>query len=252
MHSKQIPSFEEYFGLFDNVLDDDEFDPDNDDKDVQKLMALLLGIFQEFYIEYMYATEYDISSEEFKDKIDDINEKLKESLIFLLSEYVETVSFELSLEYAIPLTVLEKEMLDLKRDLELSAKSGIDAVTNTLYYDLKDKADFYKEMALTTGVFSPHSNFRRAVKKLTNVVDFRTHYAKARAKRYYMEFVYGQEALFTWNVTGVNTCAWCYEIASMGAMPLSWFPLDHINGHCWLSPVNGNEDSEEYMNLRDE
>ncbi|MEE1227185.1 MAG: hypothetical protein UHM08_08810 [Bacteroidales bacterium] len=245
----EIPSYEEFFGLVDNIIEDDEFNPKHDDEDVQKLLVIVLGLLQEFYIEYMYANEYDIASEEFKEKIDKFNDELQDSLAILLAEYVENVNFELSLQYNMPLVTLEKEMLDLKRDIELGVRSSVDAVTKTLYYDLKDKADFYKEMTLTTGVFSPHSNFRRAIKKLTNAVDFKTHYAKARADRVYLEFVYGQEALFVWNVTGVNTCAWCYEMASMGAMPLSWFPIDHINGRCWLTPVNPNEYSEEYKDI---
>ena len=245
----EIPSYEEFFGLVDNILGDDEFNPKHNDDEVQKLLILVLSLFQEFYIEYMYANEYDFASEEFEEKVNKFNDELQDTLTILLAEYVENLNFELSLEYNMPLVTLEKEMLDLKRDIELGVRSSVDAVTKTLYYDLKDKADFYTEMVLTTGVFSPHSNFRRAIKKLTNAVDFNTHYAKSRANRIYLEFVYGQEALFVWNVSGRNTCPWCYEMAAMGAMPLSWFPVDHINGHCWLTPVNPNEYSEEYNEI---
>ena len=248
----EIPSYEEYFGLVDNEITDDEFDSDNKDEDIAKLIALVLSLLQEFYIEYMYATEYEISSESFKENVDKFNSELKDSLIFLFAEFVENISFDLSIHYDIPLTALEKEMLDLKRDIENNIVSSVDAVTNTLYYDLKDKADFYKDMALTTGTFSLHSNFRRAIRKLTNAVDFTAQYAEKRAERKYLEFVYGQEALFVWKVSGINTCPWCYEMEAMGAMPISWFPTDHPNGRCWLEPVNPTEYSDEYKKLKGE
>ena len=245
----EIPSYEEYFGLVNNIITDDEFSPDHDDEEVKKILIIVLSLLQEFYIEYMYASEYDIASEAFKDSINEFNADLNESLMILLTDYVENKCFELSMQYDIPLDTLEKEMLHLKTDIEESIASSVNAITETLYYDLMDKAEFYKDMALTTGLFSLHANFRRAIRKLTNAVEFKTHYAKARVERHYMEFIYGQEALFTWNVTGVNTCAWCYEMASMGAMPLSWFPVDHINGRCWLEPVYPDEYSKEYKDL---
>ena len=80
-------------------------------------------------------------------------------------------------------------------------------------------------------------------------MDFKGHHIRKIMERKYQEFVYGQEALFTWQCSGINTCAWCYEIEAKGAMPLSWFPIDHINGRCKLKPVNPDEYSEEYKRL---
>ena len=241
-----VPTFEEFFGLIDNELDDEDFEPDNNDEDIKKLIALVLSLLQEFYIEYMYSTEYEIASEEFEEKVDQFNSDLKEFMIVLFTSYVEEINTRLAMQYSIPISTLDDGMLKLLADIETGIDSSVDAVTKTLYYDLKDKADFYKDMAVTTGVFSVHSNFRRAVKKLTNVVDFKAQYARKRVERGYLEFVYGQEALFRWRVSGINTCAWCYEMEAMGAMPLSWFPVDHVNGMCWLEPVAPNEYSKEY------
>ena len=246
----EVPSFEEYFGLDVNFIEDEEFDPDNDDEDIKKLLALVLSLLQEFYIEYMYASEQVIASEEFKMAVDKFNEELKDSLIYLFLDYIEKVNNELAFAYDIPVEVLENQIIALKTDIDNSVVKSVDAVTNTLYYDLLDKASFYTDMALTTGTFAVHGNFRRALRKLTNAVDYKAQYAKSRAERIYLEFVYGQEALFQWNVTGVNTCAWCYEMEAMGAMPLSWFPADHPNGRCWLTPVNPKEYSDEYNNLK--
>jgi hypothetical protein len=71
------------------------------------------------------------------------------------------------------------------------------------------------------------------------------HHVEKVVERDYLTFVYGQEALFRWRCSGINTCAWCYEIEAMGAMPLSWFPVDHINGRCVLIPENPDKFSDE-------
>ena len=252
MSVHDVPSYEEYFGLIDNVLKDSEFDSNNKDEDIKKLVILSLSLFQEFYIEHMYSSEYEISSEEFKEKIDSFNSELKEFLIVLFTGYVDELNTQLAMKYDLPYSILDDGMLKLLQDIKDSISSSVDAVTNPLYYDLKDKADFYKDMAITTGVFSVHSNFRRALKKLNNVVDYKAQYARKRAERVYLEFVYGQEALFQWRVSGINTCPWCYEMEAKGAMPLSWFPVDHVNGGCWLEPVEPNEYSKEYEDLMGE
>ena len=134
-------------------------------------------------------------------------------------------------------------------DLEEIIDAGVDSVTDTLYADLKDKATFYKEMAITTGMFSLHSNFRRAVRKLSNVVDYNSQYLAKRIDRSYNEFVYGQEALFYWICSGRNTCPWCYSIERESPLPLSMLPIDHPNGHCTIKPVLPDVYSDEYLEV---
>jgi len=239
-----VPTHEEFFGLDDNILTDNEFELDNDDEEVKKMLLIMLGLLQEFYIEHMYDTAYYYASEEFEEDIKQFNSELKDNLLVLFSAYIGSLTTELDLTWKLP-----TDTVKIKLELEELINSGIDSVTSTLYSDLKDKADFYTLLAMTTGAFSPHSNFRRAVKKLANQIDFKGHHIKKTIERKYDEFVYGQDALFTWHCTGINTCAWCYEIEAKGAMPLSWFPLDHINGRCWIEPVYPDEYSEEYTNL---
>lgn len=240
-----VPTHEEYFGLVDNILEDEDFEVVNDDEDIEKMIVIMLALLQEFYILHMYEEAYYFASEQFKEDIDNFNNELKDNLLILLSSYVTSLTAEYNVQWMIPSGKVNAEV-----ELTELINSGIDAVTSTLYSDLKDKADFYTLLSETTGTFSPHSNFRRAVKKLANQVDFKGHHIRNLVERNYLGFVYGQEALFKWVVSGVNTCAWCYEIASMGAMPLSWFPVDHVNGHCVLVPVNPDVYSEEYNQLR--
>ena len=241
----QAPSYEEFYGLIDNELEDEEFEPDEKDKKIKELLVIALSLLQDFYIEHMYDTEYFIVSEEFQEQLNGLNTHLKELLLSLFSDYVSKVQNELDIQYVIPTGTVESDF-----DLEKVIDSGVDMVTTQLYSDLKNKADFYREVAITTGMFSLHSNFRRAVKRLTDVIRNNAQYTENRITRSYLEFVYGQEKLFYWRVSGINTCAWCYEMEAMGAMPLSWFPVDHPNGRCWLEPVIADDYSDEYIVLR--
>jgi hypothetical protein len=241
----EIPSYEEFFGLLDNEISDDEFEVENKDKRIEELIAIALSFFQEFYLLHMYDSEFYILSDEFKEEVDGLNMELKELLLGLFASYIEEVQLDLDLEYTIPKGTVETDV-----DLEATIDSAVDTVTDTLYADLKNKATFYKEVAITTGMFALHSNFRRAIKRLTNHIDYNAQYTRNRLTRAYQSFVYGQEALFYWRVSGINTCAWCYDMEAMGAMPLSWFPVDHPNGMCWLEPVLPDVYSDEYLELR--
>lgn len=238
------PTYEEFFGLDDNVIDDKDFEPDNKDDEIKKMLVIMLGLLEEFYIEHMYDTAYYYSGERFKEDVEEFNQTLRENLAVLWAAYVVTLTAELDAEWNIPTDTVE-----IQFELEQLIASGMDAVTQTLYADLKDKADYYKEMIITTGTFLVHSNFRRAIKRLTNQIDFKSNQIRKIINRKYQEFIYGQDALFYWVCSGRNTCAWCYTIEAKGAMPLSWFPLDHINGECVLKPVNPNEFSDEYNQI---
>lgn len=241
----QAPSYEEFYGLIDNELEDEEFEPDEKDEKIRELLVIALSLLQDFYIEHMYDNEYFIVSEEFEEQLNGLNTHLKELLLSLFSDYVGKVQNELDIQYVIPTGTVESDF-----DLDKVIDSGVDMITTQLYSDLKNKADFYRDVAITTGMFSLHSNFRRAVKRLTDVIRNNAQYTENRITRSYLEFVYGQEKLFYWRVSGINTCNWCYEMEAMGAMPLSWFPVDHPNGNCWLEPVIADDYSDEYIVLR--
>lgn len=241
----QAPTYEEFYGLIDNELEDEEFEPNEKDEKIRELLVIVLSLLQDFYIEHMYDNEYLIVSEEFEEQLNGLNTHLKELLLSLFSDYVNKVQNELDIQYVIPTGTVSSDF-----DLEAVIDSGVDMVTTQLYSDLKNKADFYRDVAITTGVFSLHSNFRRAIKRLSDMVRNNAQYTERRIIRSYLEFVYGQEKLFYWRVSGINTCNWCYEMEAMGAMPLSWFPVDHPNGNCWLEPVIPDDYSDEYIILR--
>ena len=240
-----VPTHEEFYGLIDNELTDKEFDSDIADEDIKRMVVLALSLLQDFYLQVKYYTAYDVLTEKFEKELDSFNIELKESLVLLFKEYLTNLEVEQNIEYEIPAGTVDTNV-----DLEKVIDSSVDAVTSTLYADLKSKADFYEDMAITTGVFSLHADFRRAVKKLTNKIDFNAQYAQRLIDRSFKEFVYGQEALFYWICSGRNTCAWCYEIEALSPMPLSMLPVDHPNGMCRTEPVNPDQYTDDYMIVR--
>lgn len=239
-----IPSHEEYNGLDDNYIDDEEFEVDNKDDKIKKMLAIMLALLQEFYILHMYEEEYYFASEQFLIDIEKFNAELKSNLLVLFNEYFGELTDDLDVEWRIPTGTV-----DIVIDLDELVNSGMDIVTMALYYELKDKADYYK-VTQTSGKFVPHANFRRAIKRLSNQIDYKSQSIQKQIERNYLEFIYGQEALFYWKCSGINTCAWCYEIEAMGAMPLSWFPVDHVNGRCVLVPVLPDVYSDDYLEVR--
>ena len=239
-----VPSYEEYFGLFDNFIEESEFEVSDDDERIQQMLLIMLGLLEEFYILHMYDEAYYYSSESFKEDINEFNQYLKDNLLVLFNNYVNDLINDYDAEWHI-----QSGIVEILLDIEEIVDSGIDSVTDTLYTDLKDKADYYTVLAYISGEFTVHGNFRRAIKKLVNQIRFKSDTIQKTIKRRYDEFVYGQDALFKWVCSGINTCAWCYEIEAMGAMPLSWFPIDHVNGRCVLVPVEPEVYSDEYNRI---
>lgn len=239
-----VPTYEEFFGLLDNRLDDSDFDTNVKDEEIKKIVLVALSLLQDFYIEVMYYNEFDVVRDEFKDKLRNFNTELKEIVLAMINEYIEDTHIDLNRDYEIPYGTVQSDV-----DITSVITSGIDSAVNTFSYDIQNKSDFYK-LPLTTGVFAIEENIRLFARKLTNVINFNTQHAKKCIVRDFELFVYGQDALATWNVTGVNTCAWCYYLAGLGARPISWFPVDHPNGGCWLEIVNPDEYSMEYKKIR--
>ena len=238
------PSFEEFYGLVDNTLSDSDFTTNESDEDIKKMILIILSIFQDFYIQVQFYNAYDILSERFDDELAGLNQELKESVLLLFKDYVDGLRAEQDVKYNIPADTVDSEV-----DFTEVLYSVIDNVTDTLKSDLTEKAQFYVNMAVTTGVFSLHSNFRNSIKQLDSKIRNNAHHATKLIERSYLSFVYGQDALFYWRVSGINTCEWCYANERMGAMPLSYWGVDHINGRCMLEPANPDEYSKEYIQL---
>lgn len=241
----QVPTYEEYFGLDDNEIKNNEWDSDEEDEQKRKLIILALSILEAFYLDVQYYSAYDVLTEDFEAKINQFNSELKDSLHDLFKQYISELESEYNMEYNIPNGYVDNEL-----DINPVLDEAVDNLTSVLSSDLRDKATFYKELAVTTGVFALHSNFRRAIRKLSNTIKWDSHHVGNVIERNYLEFVYGQDAPARWITAGRNTCEWCYMIEGMGIMPLSWFPVDHVNGHCHIEIVYPDQYSEVYQELQ--
>ena len=241
----EVPTYEEVFGLTkDKLTYSDWVDEKEKDEDIALIINAVLVILQEFYTEHQYDTENDWIKDSLKREFNTLNKELYDAIMELLDDFIEKKQDEQNSKYSIPVGTVDTEIYfgDV-------INSGVDMVIDQLYDEIKNKADFYASMVLVTGVFTIEANFRRAVKRLTDMIANNAHHGKKVIERKYLEFVYGEEALFDWIPSGRNTCEWCYMIADMSPMPLSMLPVDHINGACTIKPHYPNKFTDEYLDL---
>ncbi len=242
----EIPSIEEFNGLDDNEVLLSEFDFDSSDEDLNHMMAVLLGLFYEFYESCQYLGDDYFKSSGFINDLNALNTSLKENWRLLLKDYISSKHDYYDTHWLLPPdTVKSSEVNTLSL-----INTGVNAVTDTLKQDLKDKSTYYQIMENTSGKFLPHANFRRAMKKLKTQIDFKTQAINKQIKRDYDKFVYGEEALFDWVCSGRNTCAWCYMVEAESPLPLNMLPVDHPNGECRIEPHNPGQYSDEYNKVR--
>ena len=244
MSVTNIPTYEEFFGIVDNELTDSDFRGDTDDDEVNKIITSLLLILQRFYLQHRYYSVEDVLGDGFKSDLEDLRNELYSTLLVLMSDYEDGVVNENNVEYVIP-----DGTVDFDFDLTDSLKDGIDDVVNQLGSEIKSKASYFA-VATVAGSFSLHSNFRRAVKRLSQNVEFNAQFAKKLIDRTFLGFVHGEEALYDWIPSGINTCEWCYMIADRSPMPLSALPVDHINGRCRVRLHTPDVYSDEYKEIR--
>lgn len=241
----EVPSFEEFFGLtHDGLTYSDWVEQNEDDKDIALIINAVLVILQEFYNEHKYDTEKEWVKESLKREFNTLNKELYNTTLEMIDDYIDTVHEKFNTQYNIPAGRVDAEVY-----FDDVINSGIDSVVNQLYDEIKNKADFYNTMTLTTGIFTIEANFRRAVKRLSNIIKNNAHHGEKVVERKYLEFVYGEDALFDWVPSGINTCPWCYMIADMSPLPLSQLPIDHINGRCSIVPHFADKYSDEYNDL---
>lgn len=241
----EVPSFEEFFGLTENGLSyADWVEEKEDDEDIALMINAVLVILQEFYNEHRYDTEKEWVKESLKREFNTLNKELYNTTLEMIDDYIETVHERFNNQYNIPQGRVEAEVY-----YDDVINSGIDSVVNQLYDEIKNKADFYNTMILATGVFTIEANFRRAIKRLSNIIKNNAHHGEKIVERKYMEFIYGEDALFDWVTSGRNTCEWCYAVESLNPQPLSALPVDHINGGCRIVPHDPTQFSDEYNDL---
>ena len=239
-----VVGFEEFFGIDHNVLEASEWVCSHEDERIAGMVNHILVIMQLFYQEHEYDTPQQWANLEHE--IRELNHELYTELQKIFMDYTDELEDEQNQLWAIPYGYVQ---VDLSFDDVLSA--GVDGITNRLFDDIREKALFTTTLLFTTaGAFQVYSNFRRAIKELTNLVDFNAQHGQKAIERIYLEFVYGEDALFNWVTSGRNTCEWCYYIESLNPQPLSAMPVDHINGGCSIVPNNPKDYTYEYKLIR--
>lgn len=241
----EVPSFEEFFGLnHDGLTYTDWVESKEKDTDVLMIINAILIILQEFYNEHRYDTPKEWLNDSMKKEFNNLNKEIYTELLESLDNYIELVQEKYDAKYKLPYGKVEAEVY-----YDDIINSGVDTVVDTLYNDIRHKADFYNSMTLTTGIFTIEANFRRAIKRLSDIISNNAHHGEKIVERKYLEFVYGEDALFDWIPSGINTCPWCYAIAEECPLPLSSLPVDHINGRCSIVPHYPDKYSTEYVDL---
>lgn len=241
----EVPTYDEFFGLYgDKLTYSDWVENKEEDEDIVLIINAVLVILQEFYNEHRFDTSREWVRESLKQEFNTLNKELYETTLELLDEYITLKQTEQDHKYSIPANTVDTEVY-----FDEVVNSGIDSVVNQLYDEIKNKADFYNTMIMTTGIFTIEANFRRAVKRLSNIIKNNAHHGEKIVERKYLEFVYGEEALFDWIPSGRNTCEWCYMIADMSPMPLNQLPVDHINGACTIAPHYPDRYTDEYLDI---
>lgn len=241
----EVPSYDEFFGLTkDRLTYSDWVEDKEDNMDIALIVNAVLVILQEFYTEHKFDSEHEWVKESLKQEFNTLNKELYETIMELLDDFIEKTQNKYDEQYFIPANTVDTEIYfgDV-------INSGVDSVVNQLYDEIRNKADFYTSMVVVAGNFTIEANFRRAVKRLSNIIKNNAHHGEKVIERKYLEFVYGEDALFDWIPSGINTCEWCYMIADMSPLPLSRLPVDHINGRCSIVPHYPNQYSEDYLDL---
>lgn len=247
--ASRIQSFDEYYDLVDNFLDSDDFTMSIDDEDRDVFLTTLIVLVEMFYESHKYTSMSEVLDGSFDTELEELRDTLKEKAEGLVEDYITSVKLDKDVEYELPSDVMEFD------DRVCNViYSSIDAIINQLRDDATTKAQYYSFFMMLPSTmpvtFNLNSNFRLLVKRFKDGIDFNLQAIRKDIERKYLSFVYGDESLFYWLPSGRNTCAWCYMIAEMGAMPLSAFPPDHPNGACRLVPVNPEDYSPEYLKVR--
>lgn len=229
-----VQSFDEFYGLVDNFLDESDFTGSSSDDGLNDVLSLMLVLLNDFYNDYKYVTTVEVVGDDFKNDLERLRLRLIDAIDNGLNDYISVLKRRYDSEYELG----EYDVYEFD-DFRDCMHSMIDTMIYQLYYDVVNKARYYDVMMVQfIKDFNMNSNFRRLVNRFKEGFDNNFKAVMSSVERTYLEYVYGEDALFYWVPSGRNTCEWCYMLADMSPQPLSAFPKDHPNGACVLSPLN--------------
>ena len=214
----------------------EEFTPKNGlTFDEEELVSIFLSYLYQFYETHANNSPEEIVASFSKD-IDKLIKEMENAGLEAFDEYFKT-DFEMELnEKNIPHGEVS---YDLTPDKEILVASLV-ATLETLRYEVIAKAKHYvANMKNFIESFNMNPNFKQAITKINNMVAFNMMNAKEKSHREVLNFIYGEDMLYTWECMGdMKTCRWCLTMAESPPMRLEEFPLDHPYGRCTLRPIN--------------
>lgn len=208
------------------------------DTDEQFVILMCLALLEEYYELY-----HDLTPQELLDTITMDMDSFKDELSSEAKRYVEEAvdkHFNTILEeYKIPSNTITPDYN------ETVILAGITSLINQLHDDLKAKAIYFANN-LANSPFDVNPNFKRAVKRINDVIGTGLIHAKEKSYREVSKFVYGEDALYKWVCKmDAKTCSWCRSQARSEPRVIDDWELDHPFGRCTLVPVS-EEFSDEY------
>jgi hypothetical protein len=256
----EIPSYDEILGWSEESFSSDEF-TEIDEKmpmDEQLMLITLFVVLAKLYTDFEYKS-FDYVLEHFPEAAAKAEKKISETSKTELTKIVEEHRTTILTEYKIHEKVISKVKLDYNlketfNTLNLSVK----ATLNQLKDDVKVKAAAFKAGMGVPDEFNLKANFKRAMRKTKNFVNFNVQFVKQKITRAAQKMRYGKNMLYYWVVAGRRTCEKCYGKARLPPRRIDEWEYDHPNGHCELVPEKDNatqvyldylKESEKYTDL---
>ncbi|MDR3063311.1 MAG: hypothetical protein LBU40_04130 [Methanobrevibacter sp.] len=229
-------TFEEFFGEDINYLDESDFLYDSVynsyDNNVAELLLPLLKLW--------YDNNAFKSLNELKSTYGKTIDSLFKDMVGLFNEefnIIRTKLFEDELkEYNVTL-----KDTGIKNN-EFNYVSAIETLYLYKYllrHKVKQRLSVWKDYHKNNVDFNITPSFKPVITGVKSTIANTYNLARQEVNRKVLGFVYTPETLFKWNTTSKRPCEWCIHNESLGAKPLREWELDHPNGQCILSPVNG-------------
>lgn len=240
----EVPSYEEYFGLDNTEIREEEWSPSIDDEDEQIMLIALLLLLSSFY-----DTVKDKSPDLIINQIPGITENYRTQMSLLseseLNKITQSYRVKIIEEYGI--SGQASPFVPLKYDITntlQTVKNSINATLNQLRDDILVKAQTFRDTLRRVKDFNVRSNFQRAIRRTKNFVRFNAQMVKQKVTRATQRFVYGEDMKYFWVPAGHNTCKWCWNLSRLPAKLMDEWPFDHPNGNCVLEPVSDKTTQE--------
>lgn len=240
-------------------LTNDLLDFKNLDLDEQAYIIALLFYYNDFALKYQGKTKTYIESH-YQDDIKSLEEKLlkandkqfdKMLEKFKRSQLENDKNLPSSKYSKVKWDALNKSSTSTKITLEI-VRQSIKDICSELKSEIGLQLKVHDDINYKDSEFSIKAKLEKGAKKLKKAGKFTSGRLRQKSERAYQRFKYNPQTLYKWQCSyNHNTpCEWCEKQQAMPPRLLDDWEFDHPNGHCTLTPINGEDDySDEYLLL---